>query len=1154
MSKQEFVHLHVHSDYSLLDGACKIADIVKYAVLFDMPSVALTDHGVLYGAIEFYKLAKQHGIKPIIGCEIYLAPRTRHDREVRLDDFQYHFILLAKNNIGYKNLLKIVTIGHLEGFYYKPRVDREILEKYKDGIIALSSCVKGEIPVLITQKQIKKAEECALYFKEIYGENFYLELQDQNLPEQKEINETLIKFSKTLKIPLVATNDVHYLTKEHAKPHDVLLCIQTNKKVKDNNRLKFGSDEFYFKSQDQMASLFSKNPEALQNTKYISDLCNVEIDFSSLHLPEYKSEKNIPPEDILREKCYEGMKKRFKKITKEIENRLAFELDVIVKKGLASYFLIIWDIVEFAKREKIFVGPGRGSAAGSLVSYCLGITNINPLQYGLLFERFLNPERKVLPDIDIDFADKRRDEIINYIVHKYGKDNVAQIITYGIMKERQALRDAGRALDIPYQEVDRFTKEISSALSSAREKNGAITLQEAKESISEIKRQYNLSEENKLLIDTAISIEGLHRHASTHAAGVVISPRPLVEFLPLQKSEQGNITTQYSMKEIEDIGLLKMDILGLKNLTIIGDTIELLQKKGIEIDIEKINFNDKEIYRMLSRGENVGVFQLESAGMKNLLVKIKPDKFEDLIAILALHRPGPLRSGMIDDYIKGKEGKSKIKYLHPKLEPILKETYGVIVYQEQVMQIAYQLAGMTPSQAEDIRRAMGKKEPQKLAKLKDDFISGCVKNGISKSTAEKIFELMDNFGGYGFNKSHSAAYAAIAYWTAYLKRYYPLEYFISVLKSTKLEEIAIYIEELKRINIKLLPPDINLSDVDFCEEEGGIRVGLYAVKNVGKAAQEIIKARKKFGHFTSIFDFCSKVDGRLVNKKVIESLIKCGAFSSFSQTRATLLSNLDKIMDIASSYQKDRQKGQASLFSSPSISFSDFELKEVEEFPPEILLSYEKEMLGFYFSSHPLKNIEEDIKKHSLQDISEILELPEGQDVKTYGIVGSISKKSDRKGEQMAYFVLEGMEKNIEVIVFSEVFKKAKEYLVKDEIVIVKGKITKKETITKEGDEIDETKIIAYEIIPFSKKNMLNTTKIMHVKIDSEHITPSTLPDIKEVLVQHKGECNVYLHVDEKIIKLSDKFNVSESLELLGKLKSIVGTNNVWFEEEKNNE
>ncbi len=898
-----------------------------------------------------------------------------------------------------------------------------------------------------------------------------------------------------------------------------------------------------------MQVLFPTLLEAIENSLFIAEQCEVTLDTSSLHLPEYKLEKGITSEMLLREKVEEGVKIRYGKVLPKIRERLDFELQVIIQKGLASYFLIIWDIIDFAKKNDIFVGPGRGSAAGSLVSYCLGITNIDPLRYGLLFERFLNPERRSLPDIDTDFSDEGRDRIIAYITEKYGKENVAQIITYGVMKESQALRDAGRALDLPYQEVDRIAKTISASIRDIREKEESknITLLEAKEVIPEVKELYAKSEEMKTLIDTAISIEGLHRHASVHAAGVVITPRPLVEYLPLQLSEHDFVTTQYSMKEIEDIGLLKMDILGLKNLTIISETLKTLEKEGVKLDIEKMDFDDEGVYKMLAQGESIGVFQLESQGMRNILIKMKPTKFEDLIAVLALYRPGPLRSGMVDDFIKRKEGIIEVKYLHPALQPILKETYGVIVYQEQVMQIAQDIAGMTSSQAEDIRKAMGKKVPETLGKLKEAFVKGCVKNKILRKVAEKIFELMDNFGGYGFNKSHSAAYAATTYYTAYLKKYHPLPYFISILHSHKDDKdtIGVQVQAVREMGINILPPDINLSQVDFAREGQSIRVGLSAIKNVGKASREIGVVRES-GHFKSILDFCSRVDGRLVNKKVIESLIKCGAFSSLGNNRATLLSGMDKIMEQGGAALKEKQTGQLPLFfvDTPTLSLS---LEEIKEFPPETLLSFEKELLGFYYSSNPLEDIKEALSGAETQNFASLHSLPEESEVRVYGVIGNISQKLDRNKNQMAYFILEGEEGKVEVIVFSEVWKKFKDNIIKDNIAFVRGRVNKKETILEGGEEKEEVKLIAEEIIPFSSSRRV-LPHALHLKINQTNATPFILKEVKNILSEGRGGNVVYLHLQDKVLKLPEEFNTRDEQETVGKLRSLLSPNNVWWE------
>jgi len=851
-----FVHLHTHTEYSLLDGACRIKELVAKAKKYKMPALAITDHGVMYGVIQFYKEAIRQGVKPIIGCEVYVAPNSRFDKSTQRKETPYHLILLAKNNEGYKNLIKLVTLSYLEGFYYKPRIDKKILKEYSKGLIGLSACLKGEIPYYILQNNLNKVKEVAIDFVSIFGEdNFYLELQKNGIPEQEIVNENLIKIGQELSIPLVATNDIHYLEKKDASAHEILLCIQTATNLDDPKRLKFTTDKFYFCSPEEMNQNFSEIPQAIENTIRIAERCNLKINFKQAQLPEFSVPPNYNISSYLKELCYNGLKERYTTITRELEERLEYELSVIEKMGFVPYFLIVWDFVRYAKEKNIMVGPGRGSAAGSLVAYCLKITNVDPMAYGLLFERFLNPERISMPDFDIDFCYERREEVIEYVSKKYGEDKVAQIITFGTMAARAAIRDVGRALGIPYSQVDTIAKMIPWEPNITIKK--ALNIESGLEDL--IKKDKNI----KKLIDIASSLEGLARHASTHAAGIVLSQKPLTDYVPLQKTTEGEICTQYAMAELEELGLLKMDFLGLRTLTVIGNALEIIKHtQGKEVDINQIPLDDQLVYKMLSQGNCTGIFQLESEGMRDLVKRLKPESIEDIAALLALYRPGPLGSGMIEDFINRKKGIVKIKYPHPRLESILKETYGVIIYQEQVMKIASELAGFTLGQADILRKAMGKKQKAVMEKQREIFIKGAQKNGIGKSTATEIFDLIAYFAGYGFNKSHSVSYAFISYQTAYLKTHYPVEYMASLLTSVmgNNDKVALYIKECKNMHIDILPPDINQSLVNFTVvRENTIRFGLAAVKNVGeKAIESIIKERKKKSKFSSLLDFAKE--------------------------------------------------------------------------------------------------------------------------------------------------------------------------------------------------------------------------------------------------------------------------------------------------------
>ncbi|MDP3730809.1 MAG: DNA polymerase III subunit alpha, partial [Candidatus Omnitrophota bacterium] len=849
MNHSDFVHLHVHTQYSLLDGACQLERLFRKARELRMPACAITDHGNMFGAIEFYDMAMKTGVKPIIGCEAYIAPDSRFDKSSRgIQDASFHILLLAKNETGYKNLIKLVSAGYLEGFYYRPRIDKELLFDHKEGLICLSACLKGEIPHLIHTNQLDRAMKAADEYKSAFGkDNFYLEIQDNGIPEQETVNQELIKMSKDLGLGLVATNDVHYMERDHARAHDLLLCIQTQTNIEDSNRMRMATDEFYFKSKQEMARTFGNTvPEALKNTLAIAEKCNLELNFKAVHLPQYKVPPGKTRESYLRELVAEGIKKRYPDDDDVVTKRVEHELKVIENFGYSSYFLIASDFVNYAKENAIPVGPGRGSAAGSVVSYSLGITDIDPLKYDLLFERFLNPERISLPDIDIDFCYERRQEVIDYVVRKYSKDNVAQIVTFGTMMAKAVIRDVGRALGMAYGDVDKIAKLVPNELN--------ITLSHAIEQEPELKTLYRTDPKIAQLIDTSLVLEGLTRHASTHAAGVVISEKPLVNYCPLYKVNDGQISTGYPMTSLEKIGLLKMDLLGLRTLTVISEALKIIKRtKNIDLNISGISLEDKKTYKLLANAESVGVFQLESSGMRDLLKKLKPEKFEDIIALLALFRPGPIGSGMLDDFMKRKHGEVELKYDHPLLEPILKETYGVILYQEQAMRIASSLAGFSLAQADNLRRAMAKKTPEIMAQTRQLFIEGCLKNKIDRKTADRVFNLIEHFAGYGFNKSHSAAYALISFRTAYLKANFPVEFMTALLTSEKdnLDKIAVYINESARMGIKILPPDVNESYANFTVVGDSIRFGLAAIKNVGEGAiLSIIKMREKDGPST----------------------------------------------------------------------------------------------------------------------------------------------------------------------------------------------------------------------------------------------------------------------------------------------------------------
>ena len=1160
MWHSNFVHLHVHTEYSLLDGACRISELVAQAKKHKMPALAITDHGVMYGAIQFYKEAIRQGVKPIIGCEMYVAHQSRLDRSTQRKETPHHLILLVKNNEGYKNLIKLVTSSYSEGFYYKPRIDKEILREHSSGLIALSACLKGEIPQCILQKNIKKAKEVTLDFLDIFGEdNFYLELQKNGIPEQEIVNENLIEISQELSIPLVATNDIHYINKEDARAHEILLCIQTATNLSDPKRLKFSTDAFYFNSPEEMNENFSKVPQALENTIRIAEKCNLEIDFRHAQLPEFK----VPPEHnintYLKELCYKGLKERYSEITKKLEERLEYELSVIKKMEFEPYFLIVWDFVRYAKEKGIMVGPGRGSAAGSLVAYCLNITNIDPIAYGLLFERFLNPERISMPDFDIDFCYERREEVIEYVSKKYGNDKVAQIITFGTMAARAAIRDVGRALGIPYARVDTIAKMIP------WEPN--ITIEKALKMESRIKELMKGDKDIKKLIETASSLEGLARHASTHAAGIVLSRKPLTDYIPLQKTAEGETCTQYAMAELEELGLLKMDFLGLRTLTVISNALKIIKHtRGEEVDINEIPLDDKKVYKMLSKGNCAGIFQLESEGMRDLVKRLKPENMEDITALLALYRPGPLGSGMIEDFINRKKGIIEIKYAHPRLEPILKETYGVIVYQEQVMKIASELAGFTLGQADILRKAMGKKQKGVMEKQRELFIKGAQKNNIKKNTAAEISDLIAYFAGYGFNKSHSVSYAFISYQTAYLKTHYTVEYMASLLTSImgNNEKVALYIKECRNTNIEILPPDINQSLVNFTVVGGkAIRFGLAAVKNVGeKAIKSIIEERKRNSNFISLLDFCQRVDLRVVNKRVIESLIKCGALDSIGARRSQLLAVLDVSLKSGQEYQKSKRNGQTSIFDlfeknnsdKGSVNFQD-KLPDISEFSKNELLAMEKEMLGLYISYHPLNDYKERLKKIVTSTSIELANFSDRSRVVLAGVINNLKRKSTKNGNLMAFITLEDLEGTVEIIAFPKVYEKCKETIKKDEIIIVEGRLD-----VAEG----KTKVIAEKITflkeyiknkkpaPKTKEKNYNFSKKLHLEIIAGKNEPDLLKKLKELFYSYPGKSQVVLHFRDKdktiLHAIDKKYSVNIDDKFMEEIRNVLGNKKIWTE------
>jgi DNA polymerase-3 subunit alpha len=1137
MSHADFVHLHLHTQFSLLDGACRIKELITQAVEYKMPAIAMTDHGNMFGAVEFYEEAKKQGIKPIIGCEVYIAPKSRFDKSESMTEGSNHFILLARDEEGYHNLTKLVSVAYLQGYYYRPRIDKEILSKYSKGLFGSTACLKGEIPCLITENRFNDALKAADEFSSIFGkDNFYLEIQENFIPEQRVVNEGILKIAKELSLPLVATNDVHYLKKTSAHSHEALLCIQTQTTLDDPNHMRFQTNEFYFKNPQEMKELFKYAPEAIRNTVEIAGRCNVTLEFGKPHLPQYTPPGGKSKEEFLRELCQEGLKKRYgSSVTQDILDRLEHEFQIISYMGFVSYFLIVWDFIHYAKGRGIPVGPGRGSAAGSLVSYLLGITELDPLKYKLLFERFLNPERVGLPDIDIDFCFERRQEVIDYVTQKYGKENVAQIITFGTMLARAVIRDVGRVMAVPYADVDRIAKLVPAEL--------GITLEDALKT-DELRNLYATNLQVKELIDTAKDLEGLSRHASVHAAGVVISDKPLDDYIPLCKLDEDQVTSGYSMKALEKIGLLKMDFLGLRTLTVIAEALKIIKRtKNIDIDIDNIPLDDKKTFELFSSAQTMGVFQLESAGMRDLLKKLNPSSFEDIIALLALYRPGPIGSGMLDDFIQRKHGLKPIVYDHPKLEKVLKDTYGIMVYQEQVMQIASTLAGFTLAQADLLRRAMAKKIPEEMEKQRDRFVAGCAANKIDKRIANKIFDLIDYFSGYGFNRSHSAAYALISYRTAYLKANFPVEFMTALLTSEKenTDKVVEYVKECYHMGITVSPPTVNESFSKFTvEDEKTIRFGLLAVKNVGQGAiDSIVEARQKSGNFVSLEDFCGRVDLRLVNRKVIESLLKCGAMDSLGYFRSQLMSVLQECLDQSAKAHRDKESGQLSFFDtgfSVGSGFKRFSVKvpDIKEWPEIQLLAFEKEILGFYISGHPLVRYEHLLKRFSSCSIAHLSQRRDGEEICIVGLINKIKLTTTRaKAEKMAILKVEDLGGMVEILVFPNTYKQVSRNIVANNVVTIKGKLSLRE---------DTPKILASNITAIEEAYRLITA----INIDLSGLKENVLTSLKEKLALSPGSVPVYLHVDTdsnrklKILVSQDLF-VQPRAELFSDIDDLLG-------------
>jgi len=1143
MPDSNFVHLHVHSQYSLLDGACHLDRMVAKAREYGMPALALTDHGNLFGAIDFYLAAKAAGIKPILGVELYIAPRSRFERSGEDGTYEgaNHATILVKDLQGYKNLLKLVTAGYLEGFYYKPRVDKELLARYHEGLIMLSGCLNCETARLLASGEEKKALEVAGWYREVFGpENYFLEVQDHGMAEQRRVNQGILRIAKALDAPLVVTNDVHYLNATDALAHEVLLCIQTGKTMRDPDRWRFAADQFFLKSPAEMWEVFGHEiPEALKNTLAVAERCNLELPFGRLLLPRYPVPEGHTQESFLEQLAYEGLNARYPDPSREVLDRLRYELEVIKKTGYASYFLVVWDFVRFAKSRGIAVGPGRGSAAGSLVAYCLGITNIDPIRYGLIFERFLNPERVSMPDMDIDFSDDRRDEVIEYVTERYGRENVTQIITFGTMGAKAVIRDVGRALGMPYGEVDRIAKMVPNVLN--------ITLDEALAQSPPLQEAVNTRPEVQELWRIAKSLEGLTRHASTHAAGVVISGEPLIEHVPLYKGNKGEVTTQYAMGAIEKIGLLKMDFLGLRTLTVIANTVKLVaQTHGLTLDMDRIPLDDKKTFQLLSEARTTGIFQLESPGMRDLLKRLRPNRFEDLIAILALYRPGPMV--LIDEFIARRHGRVKITYDHPLLEPILKDTYGICIYQEQVLHMAKELAGFSMGEADVLRKAMGKKDPETMAKQRRKFVEGAMARGIPEKKAEQVFDLISRFAGYAFNRSHSTAYAIVAYQTAYLKAHYPVEFMAALLSSemNDTNKIVRCIEECRQMGIEVLPPDVNLSDHAFTVVQGKIRFGLVALKNVGEAAiQSILTARKRGGPFRSLFDFCERVDLRVVNKRVIESLIKGGAFDSLGARRSQLMAVVDRAMEAATASQRARLNGQPSLLDmlgTPAAPVGpETSLPDAPEWSREERLSGEKEILGFYITGHPLAEFQEVIHRFNTTTIDELPLKKDRETVRLCAIITAVKEITTRSGERMAFLTLEDLAGTVEAVAFPEVYRQHMLNLVKDAAVLVRGQV----------DHVEETvKLLLTEVQPLTHVRE-NGSRRVAVSIPEERLTKEALGRLRALLEWHPGSAPLHLRLriagEEVTIACSPKLSIEPSEGFKQEVEELFGPGSMFI-------
>jgi DNA polymerase-3 subunit alpha len=1135
----EFVHLHTHSHYSLLDGAATIPGLVKTCAEMKMRALALTDHGNMFGAIEFYEQALKAGVIPILGVETYVSPGSSEDRTPqRPGEGNYHLVLLARNLVGYKNLRKLVTHGYVKGFYQKPRVDKQVLRAHHEGLIALSACIQGEVSRLLLQGLWEEARRAALEYQEIFDQHFYLEIQDHGLDEEQAVREQLVRLSRELGIPLVATNDIHYLKREHYAAHDILLCLQTGGDRDSQDRLRYSTDQIYFKSAEEMAGLFADLPEAIENTVAIAEKCNVLLDLKSKHLPRFAlpaGERAATLDAYLEKLVWEGVRRCYGAPSPEVERRVRHELKVIRDAGYSSYFLIVKDFIDYARSIGIPVGPGRGSAAGSVVSYVLGITRIDPLRYDLVFERFLNPERLSPPDIDIDFCDQRRDEMIAYVRRKYGEKNVAQIITFGSMAARAVVRDVGRVMKISLGEVDRIAKLIPASPN--------MTLQQALNSVKELADLVATDERYQKLIEYSLVLEGLARHASTHAAGVVIAPEELTNYVPLYRVKDQEVVTQYDKDSLEKIGLLKIDLLGLRTLTVIDDTVKALRAKSVHLDIDNLPLDDEATYRLLSEGRTVGVFQFESTGMREWLKRLRPSRLEDLIAMNALYRPGPMDT--IEDFVARRHGQRPIQYLHPLLEPILKETYGVAIYQEQVIRICHEIGGFTLGEADVVRRAMGKKIPEEMERQRERFVAGAQERGIDAQTATSIFDMMVSFAGYGFNKSHAAGYALVAYQTAYLKAHYPAEFMAATLTSEMgdTDRVVKLIGECRRMNLPVLPPDVNESQARFVVTEKGIRFGLGAVKNVGLGAiQEIERARREGGPFTDLFDFCERVDVRVVNKKALESLIQAGAMDSLGGHRAQLLAALDTAVAFGQGQQADRAAGQTSIFGELAREQSlKPSLPETEHWSEDETLRKERAVLGFYVSGHPLNRYKEEVATFGTFTLDGFEEAQDNTEVRVCGVVTEFSARPDQKGGMTGFFTMEDLTGTGECLMFSSSYERFREYIYVGAMIMVVGRVSNR---LERG-----AKIICDEVVPLPEVAERFARRLC-LRLTPSALDEAAAEQVSAMLEQYQGDCPVFIGLRTQngngLVLRAQKVTVSPKVELLEALRNILGRENVW--------